>query len=69
MLFCIISVPAYIPTNSVGGFPFLHTLSSISLHTRFLMSGPWGPTDFKLSSGAVCLALPLLVTSFLTDEG
>ena len=22
-------VPIYIPTNSVGGFPFLHTLSSI----------------------------------------
>ena len=54
MLFCIISVPVYIPTNSVGGFPFLHTLSSISLHTRLLMSGPWGPTNFKLSSGAAC---------------
>ena len=22
-------LPIYIPTNSVGGFPFLHTLSSI----------------------------------------
>ena len=22
------SAPIYIPTNSVGGFPFLHTLSS-----------------------------------------
>ena len=27
-LFSIVSVPVYIPTNSVGGFPFLHTLSS-----------------------------------------
>ena len=23
------AVPIYIPTNSVGGFPFLHTLSSV----------------------------------------
>jgi len=25
----IVVAPVYIPTNSVGGFPFLHTLSSI----------------------------------------
>ena len=29
MLFSIVAAPIYIPTNSVGGFPFLHTLSSI----------------------------------------
>ena len=29
ILFSIMAVPIYIPTNSVGGFPFLHTLSSI----------------------------------------
>ena len=29
ILFFIVAVPIYIPTNSVGGFPFLHTLSSI----------------------------------------
>ena len=28
MLFSIVVVPIYIPTNSVGGFFFLHTLSS-----------------------------------------
>ena len=28
-LFSIVAVLVYIPTNSVGGFPFLHTLSSI----------------------------------------
>ena len=28
-LFPLVTVPIYIPTNSVGGFPFLHTLSSI----------------------------------------
>ena len=25
----IVAIPMYIPTNNVGGFPFLHTLSSI----------------------------------------
>ena len=28
-LFSIVAVPIYIPTNSIGGFPSLHTLSSI----------------------------------------
>ena len=28
ILFSIVTVPIYIPTNSVGGFPFLYTLSS-----------------------------------------
>ena len=32
-LFSIVDVPIYIPTNSVGGFPFLHTLSNICLYT------------------------------------
>ena len=31
MLFSIVAIPNYIPTNSVGGFPFLHSLSSIYL--------------------------------------
>ena len=29
ILFSVVAVPIYIPVNSVGGFPFLHTLSSI----------------------------------------
>ena len=29
ILFYIVATTIYIPTNSVGGFPFLHTLSSI----------------------------------------
>ena len=29
ILFSIVAVPACIPSNSVGGFPFLYTLSSI----------------------------------------
>ena len=27
--FSIVTVPSYMPTNNVGGFPFLHTLSSM----------------------------------------
>ena len=27
--FSIVAIPVYIPTNSVGSFPFLHALSSI----------------------------------------
>ena len=29
ILFSTVAAPNYIPTNSVGGFPFFHTLSSI----------------------------------------
>ena len=29
ILFSIVAVPIYIPTNTIGGFPSLHTLSSI----------------------------------------
>ena len=29
VLFSIVAAPVYIPANSVGGSPFLHTLSSI----------------------------------------
>ena len=29
ILFFLIAAPIYVPTNSVGGFPFLHTFSSI----------------------------------------
>jgi len=29
ILFSVVAAPVYIPTNSVGDFPFLHTLSSI----------------------------------------
>ena len=29
ILFSIVAAPTYFPINGVGGFPFLHTLSSI----------------------------------------
>ena len=28
-VFSIVAAPVYFPTNGAGGFPFLHTLSSI----------------------------------------
>ena len=36
ILFSIVAVPIYIPTNSAGGFPSLHTLSSICLWGFFV---------------------------------
>ena len=36
ILFSIVALPTYIPTSSEGGFPFLHTLSSIC-YLYFLM--------------------------------
>ena len=36
-MFSIVTVPTYIPTNTVGGFPFLHTLSSVCYWWIFLM--------------------------------
>ena len=35
ILFCIVAAPIYIPINSVGGSPSLHTLSSICLWIFF----------------------------------
>ena len=36
--FSIVVVPIYIPTNNVGGFPFLHTLSSIYFLQTLMMA-------------------------------
>ena len=35
-MFSRVGVPIYIPTNSIGGFPFLHTLQHLSF-VEFLM--------------------------------
>ena len=37
ILFSVVAVPICIPTNSVGGFPSLHILSSIYSLWTFLM--------------------------------
>ena len=36
ILFSIALIPIYVPANSVGGFPFLHTLQNL-LFLEFLM--------------------------------
>ena len=36
-MFSIVAAPTYILTNSIGGFPFLHTLSVVLLFVDFLM--------------------------------
>ena len=38
ILFAIVVVPIYIPTNSVGGFPFLHILSNICYLLTLMMA-------------------------------
>ena len=45
ILFSIVAAPIYIPTNSVGGSPLLHTLSSICYlsSTNTLISDFWPP--------------------------
>ena len=42
MLFSIVASPIYIPTNSVGGFFFLHILSS----TYYLQTSEDGHSDW-----------------------
>jgi len=37
MVFSVVAVPVYIHTNSVGGFPVLHTLSSMYYFVDFLV--------------------------------
>ena len=39
IVFFIVAVPVYIPTNSIGRFPFLHTLSSIYCWSIFFDDG------------------------------
>ena len=35
LLFFIVAVPIYIPTNSVGGFPFFYTIPRIYYFQTF----------------------------------
>ena len=48
IVFSIVAVPIYIPNNSVGGFPFLHTLSSIYCLYTFWWCPFWPHCTFKL---------------------
>ena len=41
ILFSIVVVPIYIPTNSVGGFPFLHSLQHLLLVDLLMRATDW----------------------------
>ena len=50
ILFSIMAAPIYIPTNSLGGFPFLHIQSSKFLVDYLMMTILWPilwPPDAK----------------------
>ena len=48
ILFSIVAAPIYIPTNSVGVFAFLHTLSSIYYFKLLMMTVLTGVRDASL---------------------
>ena len=52
ILFSILAVPIYVSTNSVGRFPFLHTLSSISLsfYEAYTSANGWQPPLCQLTA-------------------
>ena len=56
ILFSIVSELTYNPTNSVGGFPFLHTLSSI-FHLQTLMMGILNGVGWYLIADFICISL------------
>ena len=53
------AVPTDIPTNSVGGLPFLHTLSRIYYFVDFLMMAILTGVVLIFISGAVVICLPM----------
>ena len=52
----IVATPTYIPTNSVGGFPFCHTLSNIS-YLLFLMIAILPDRRWYLAAALISISL------------
>ena len=55
-------IPIYVPTNSVGGSPFLHTLSSIYCWWIFYGGFPGGASDWMAFCVLRMFVHPLYVT-------
>ena len=62
LLFSIVAAPTYIPTNSAGGFPFLHTLSSICWFFFFFWWWPFWPRRGDRYLIGVLIWISLIIT-------